>query len=95
MIHVRKAEPEFFRAVVEGRKTFEVRKEDDAVFSVGDLLVLEELDGTGRATTGVIYVAEITYVLRDSRFVQAGYAILSIRRAELVEANPFDSGVSE
>lgn len=57
--------------------------------------MLEELDGAGRATTGTIYVAEITYVLRDSRFVQAGYAILSIRRAELVEANPFDSGVSE
>ena len=95
MIHARKIEPEFFRAVVEGRKTFEVRKEDDAVFSVGDLLVLEELDGAGCATTGTIYVAEITYVLRDSRFVQPGYAIISIRRAELVEVNPFISGVSE
>lgn len=42
--------PEFFRAVTDGRKTFELRK-DDRGFSVGDHLVLAEWDGedfTGR-----------------------------------------------
>ena len=50
MEHRLKIMPEFFRAVTDGRKTFELRK-DDRGFSVGDHLVLAEWDGedfTGR-----------------------------------------------
>lgn len=41
-VHVKKAHPEPFQAVRDGRKTFEWRREDDGKFEVGDLLILLE-----------------------------------------------------
>lgn len=42
MIHTLKIEPEYFQAVLDDTKTFEVRKEDDKHFEVGDTLILRE-----------------------------------------------------
>lgn len=41
--HVLKTWPEFFRAIVDGKKTFEVRKNDRG-FQTGDVLHLREFD---------------------------------------------------
>ncbi|HBD0694848.1 TPA: DUF3850 domain-containing protein, partial [Enterococcus faecalis] len=41
VIHTLKIETEFFKAVKERRKTFEIRK-NDRNFQVGDILILEE-----------------------------------------------------
>ena len=44
MIHKLKCWPEDFDAIVTGAKRFEIRREDDRHFEVGDTLVLQEFD---------------------------------------------------
>lgn len=44
MTHHLKTMPEYFQAVIEGRKPFEVRKNDRG-FKVGDRVILEEFEG--------------------------------------------------
>lgn len=53
--------PEYFEAVQENRKKFELRKDEDNI-QVGDEIMLEEWDGeyTGRYTS-----RKVTYVLRN------------------------------
>lgn len=46
-IHELKTDPQVFDAVAEGRKTFEIRK-DDRGFAVGDLLMLRKTKHTGQ-----------------------------------------------
>jgi hypothetical protein len=55
--HELKTWPEYFEALREGKKTFEIR-ENDRGFETGDILILKEFDpcedcnGTGRVSTG-------------------------------------------
>lgn len=44
MTHCLKTTPEYFEAVQSGAKTFELRREDDKTFDVGDTLMLLEWD---------------------------------------------------
>lgn len=79
MTHDLKILPQFYRAVLEERKTFEVRK-NDRPFAVGDFVYLHEYDPdycggyTGRVWWGVI-----TYVLNDSNFCKDGFVIFGIK----------------
>lgn len=58
-LHQLKILPEYYKKVVSGEKTFEIRK-DDRGFKVGDLLELCEFeDGQ---YTGNSYLTEITYI---------------------------------
>lgn len=75
MEHRLKIMPEFFQAVKDGRKTFELRK-DDRGFSVGDRLILTEWNGSN--FTGREYGCEIEYILKDYDGLCPGYAILGI-----------------
>jgi ASC-1-like (ASCH) protein len=74
VIHTLKIETEFFKAVKERRKTFEIRKNDRKFFQVGDILILEEymngmyLDDECEAE--VIYITD--YAQRE------GYVVLGI-----------------
>lgn len=80
MIYSKKTEPAYFEDVLSGAKTFEVRREDDCQFEVGDFLALNEYAvGDHADYTGRCCLVEITYVLRDPRFVFDGFAILGIR----------------
>jgi hypothetical protein len=54
--------PEYFNAIVEGRKNFEVRYNDRG-FQVNDILRLRE--HTGEEYTGRVIEAEVTYLLDD------------------------------
>jgi ASC-1-like (ASCH) protein len=71
--------PPYFERVVQGRKTVEIRTEQDRTFAEGDRLVLEEWDPQTRQFTGRDVIVEVTDVRRDSPWVPAGYAALSIR----------------
>jgi len=78
MIHRKKILPEYYKDVVSGEKTFEIRKDEDNI-QVGDILVLEEFDGekyTGFGTERVV-----TYVLRNcpEYGLMDGYCIIGMQ----------------
>lgn len=64
-VHVLKTWQDFFQAVADGRKTFDVRK-DDRGFQAGDKVVLVEVENRTSQTlykTGRSLCADIGYVL--------------------------------
>lgn len=81
MEHELKCWPEFFAPVNDGRKPFELRK-DDRPYHVGDFLKLKEFDPKTEAFTGRICRREITYILNGGIFgLNPGYVILGLDNA--------------
>mgnify|MGYP002674181114 CR=1 FL=1 len=82
MIHELKCEPEYFQAVADGDKLFEVRF-NDRKFMVGDFIALNECEhNEGMALdnyTGRSVLARISYILDDERFCKPGHVILGFR----------------
>jgi hypothetical protein len=78
MIHTLKILPEYFKEVLSGNKTFELRK-DDRDYKVEDLLRLKEWDGS--SFTGNNVVTEVTYILKDcSRYgLKKGFVIIGMK----------------
>lgn len=87
--HELKTWPSFFTAILERRKTFEVRR-NDRDFAVGDRLVLKEYDPsplnrkfvgfTGGEYTGRALGADVTYVMQGGNFgLDPDYVVLGIR----------------
>lgn len=54
--------PEYFEAVIEDKKHFEIRKDEDDA-QAGDAIILKEYDG--ERYTGRVTGRNITYVLRN------------------------------
>lgn len=80
-IHELKLAPGWFDAVADGRKTFEVRR-DDRGFAVGDTLCMREYDGT---YSGRRCCAEVAYILKGEDFpdgIRPGYVVMGIRMLE-------------
>ena len=75
-VHNLKIKPQYFKDVVSGIKTFEVRK-NDRNFKVGDLMVLETYDN--EKFTGGSVNTEITYILDDPKYCKKGYVILGFK----------------
>ena len=73
--HDLKIAPEYFAAVSDGRKKFELRKNDRG-FETGDLLVLREWTGGGY--TGRSVRCRVDHILSGYDGLDPGYAILSI-----------------
>lgn len=73
-VHFLKTEQPFFDALLEERKTFEIRKNDRS-FNPGDVLVLREYPYTKRWI-----IAEIFYVLESKDFegIKEGYCVLGL-----------------
>lgn len=80
MVHELKTLPKYFKAVKEGEKTFEVRK-DDRDFQVEDYVNLKEWNGE---YTGDSMIRQITYILgreNDEKiYVAKGYVILGLKK---------------
>jgi hypothetical protein len=76
VIHELKIAPEYFEAVANGLKQFELRK-DDRNFQVNDLVVLKEYDN-GAYTGRTLRHLPIKYVLRNcpQYGLQDGYCII-------------------
>lgn len=76
--HELKILPEYFAAVKDGSKTFEIRK-NDRDYMVGDYILLKEYDkNTGY--TGNEILVEITYMITSEQFdgLKDGYCVLGI-----------------
>lgn len=94
-VHELKTWPEFFQAVVTGKKRFEFRK-DDRGFAVGDFVLLYYWDPTpstsyaprGRSKIKSWTSARIDYVLRGHAGLPGSYVALSITPQHHL---PFDS----
>ena len=71
-VHELKTWPEFYQAIVDGRKTFEVRKNDRG-FAEGDTLYLREFDPHTALYTGREGRWNVPYLLdlEDGRVVMA------------------------
>lgn len=69
--------PQYFRDVINGNKSFELRKDEDNIQS-GDTLILKEWDG--ERYTGNQAARLVTYVLRDAveYGLMDGYCIIGI-----------------
>lgn len=72
-VHELKTLLEYFELVRTGVKNFEVRK-NDRDFKVGDLLILQEYDGS--KYTGRDQRRKICYILDNKDFCKEGYVIL-------------------
>lgn len=77
-VHIVKTWREMFAHVWDGKKPFEVRK-NDRDYRVGDLLIQREYDKDGRTFTGRYVRAIISYKLDGGQFgVEPGYCVLAL-----------------
>lgn len=81
--HNLKTWPPFFEAVLEGRKTFELRR-DDRGFEVGDVLQLQEWNPEAAALTGRVVDRQVAYLVRNvPEFgLQPGFVVLGLAEVE-------------
>lgn len=92
MIHQLKIESTYFRKIIEGVKTYEIRK-NDRDFHCGDYLGLNEItdhqcNSKGeRKETGNFVLVKVLDVFSDSSFVKDGYVVMSIRPCAITEAD--------
>lgn len=66
-IHELKSWPQFFAAIVDGSKTFELRKNDRGGFEVDDILRLREWDPITSTYSGRMVCVRVTYVLNSDK----------------------------
>lgn len=77
-IHELKTWPDYFQAVWDGTKTFEVRKNDRG-FQPNDRLLLKEWDPDSASFTDRSIMVLVPYVLQGGQFgVEPGWCVLSI-----------------
>jgi len=78
MMHRLKILPEYYEAVVKGKKKFEVR-ENDRGYQVGDHLALSEWDPKTKNYTGKEIWVFVTYMMEGGQYgLDEKYVIMSI-----------------
>lgn len=75
MSHDLKCWPEYFQALVDGRKTFEVRR-NDRNFAVGDWLYLREWDLKTQEYTGRSIRLKVAYITEWEQ--KTGYVVMGL-----------------
>jgi hypothetical protein len=85
MIHTLKTWPTYYAAICDGRKRFELRR-DDRDFQVGDCLVLQEWEPDRQVYTGEMRSMRVTY--RTTVFMCDGFVALGIEPWAPVRPDP-------
>jgi hypothetical protein len=78
MTHALKCDPGFYKSIVDGTKTFDVRRHDRP-FKVGDKLLLQEYNRETEKYSGQEWHGEITYILDSTDYCKKNFVILGIR----------------
>lgn len=78
--HTLKIQPEFFEAVSDGRKTFEVRRGNDRIYKAGDVVLLREFIQE-KGYTGHELLMEITYVMHGPPLLTDDIWVFGIKKA--------------
>lgn len=78
MVHKLKIETQYFKQVISGEKTFEIRF-NDRYYVVGDHLILCEYDSVTCRYSGSSAFVLVTSICDDKRFVKPGYVVMSIK----------------
>jgi ribosomal protein S17 len=73
--HAVKCWPEYFKAIADHSKTFDLRI-DDRGYQVGDDITFEEFRPGVGEYTGEVVTREIVFILRDFAGLMPGYCIL-------------------
>jgi len=81
--HELKTWPVFYKSIIDGTKTFEVR-ENDRNFQVDDTLLLREYDPDAEQYTGAKTERVITYILGDNPFFQLNKMVISIDNGDII-----------
>lgn len=77
--HLLKTWPSFFWSIRDGKKTFEIRK-NDRDFKDGDRLFLQEFDPADEKYTGRSIVVNVTYLMRGQEFgIMPGFVLMGIK----------------
>lgn len=82
--HFLKTWPEYYRAVVTGKKTFELRR-NDRNYRAGDIVILREYDPASGQFTGDEISFRISYVTDFRDALKTGYVafgLQAIRKAK-------------
>jgi hypothetical protein len=77
-LHRLKTLPGFYKDIVEGDKTFEIRRNDRG-FKVGDFLYLQEYNSV-RGYTGRACICEVGYILDSKEYLPEGYVCMAIKK---------------
>mgnify|MGYP003403112388 CR=1 FL=1 len=78
MIHSLKTWPEYFEAVLSGKKNFEVRK-NDRDYNVGHVLILKEWNPETESYTGREIARGVSYILHGGSFgIESGTVVMSL-----------------
>lgn len=76
-IIAKKIKKYYYQLILDGRKSFEIRKEDDCKYHTDDVLILKEINDFNEYT-GRITICKITCILRDFEGLADGYVALGI-----------------
>jgi hypothetical protein len=77
--HQLKCWPVYFDAVLLGRKNFEVREGNRRIYSVGDVLRLQEWDPARKDYTGREVNRVVTYVMHGAPFLPDSMWVLGMK----------------
>lgn len=80
--HVLKTWPIFYEAALDGRKPFEVRRGNDRIYRVGDLLDLREWNPETKDFTGRRLLRRITYVMHGPELLPEDCWVLGLAPEE-------------
>ena len=95
MTHALKETHGFFNAVLDGRKTFEFRR-NDRDFKVGDTLILREWsDIQVKEYSGREIHCEVSYYLDNFEGMSRGYCALGLKNVRLLDNRMTPSEVEE